>query len=357
LDTTSLLAKQFIGSLSSAPTSAETSGDAPCPLALLIASAEALKAQTTKISLLAINSPFTPSAVITVLSALNESVLPCLVTAALLIDSERHTAAFHSETEVLVKTALRELDGLIGDIKAIALENGRNLNEELKDRVTTSAGRVWGVCDQLILLAKDGVVGFIIRKAKQYFELVKDGIQELREWDPAEERDWDGDSEAGSADEAADGAAGQGPGGPTDVDGDAGEDDNEAARLVALKDEKTRTLRVFATAHQIHRSIIPLRLERMGQLSPACAAPLDSLINCLHDIPDLVDEAVGSLYEGDIDTAAQHTRQVADRAKTAITIARDLPTIRDGKEEEGADNDKFEKWAAVWFKVVGEVNK
>jgi hypothetical protein len=244
---------------------------------------------------------------------------------------------------------------LIGDIKVIALENGRNLNEELKDQVTTSAGRVWGVCDQTILLANDGVVGFIIRKAKQYFELVKDGIQELREWDPAEESDWGGDSEAGSADETADGATRQDRGGSTDVDGDTGEDDGENDRLVALKDEKTRTLRVLATAYQIHRSIIPLRLEKMDRLSPACAAPLHSLIGCLHDIPDLVDEAVGLLYEGNIDAAAEHTRQVADRAKTAVTIARGLPKIRDGKEQEGAENDKFEKWADVWFKVVGEV--
>jgi hypothetical protein len=86
LQTSIALCQRFAASLApNAPFEVPQTGPtAPSPLVLLHAAVTTLRAQVTKLSLLAITAPFTPSAVATCLAPLNDSILTSLVTAALL---------------------------------------------------------------------------------------------------------------------------------------------------------------------------------------------------------------------------------------------------------------------------------
>ncbi|KKK11880.1 hypothetical protein ARAM_004076, partial [Aspergillus rambellii] len=97
LNTALTLITQFQTTLSAqpAPASQPPQHNEPLdPLALLAAAATALKSHVTKLSLLTITAPFTHSAVATILATLNETVLPSLVAAALLLTPETHTRAY-----------------------------------------------------------------------------------------------------------------------------------------------------------------------------------------------------------------------------------------------------------------------
>lgn len=356
LDTTLALSAQFTTALSlkssespSTKTTETEDTTTPSPLALLSASSDLLKSQVSKTSLLAINAPFTPSAIITTVSAINDSVLPSLVTAALLIDGdgERYTAVFAAETRARVKSALGELDVLIGEIRAVALRGGVDGGEDQKrkDVIVTATGRVWGTCDRLLTLAGDGVVGLVVERAGEYLELVRDAIRELREWDPAEDDDdddgfWGDDGgEAGKAD--------------TVDDEDEDEDEEDEEECKRLQDEKQHMLRILSPVAQAYPAIISHRLKHVGEPSTASTlgAELDSLLSCLRDIPDLTDEAAGSLYEANIPSAAEYTEKTLDRAIAAVTVTRDMTGVENG------DDDRFSKWATVWLNVVKDVRR
>ncbi|PGH13583.1 hypothetical protein AJ79_03576 [Helicocarpus griseus UAMH5409] len=372
----------------------------PAPLPLLSTSATALKAQTTKLSLLAINQPFTPSAVITVLTAVNETILPSLVTAALLTIPAEYTQAFHTEAELLVKDVLREFGSLIGIVKEIARSDGQNVvvTEQQKAEVMSATGRTFKGCEQLVTFAEEGVVGFVAGKARQYLELVRDGMRELEEWDPEEEGDegddmfWgdggdDGDDGGfGKLDKQEDEkGAGKGKGkGKAKATSDDEDEDGGDVSIATLSAEKSHLLRLLTPLSKIYPAIITHRLkpkkntpsssknEHPDPLTPH----LDRLIQHLRDLPNLLDEAAGALYDHDIENAHTYTTKLCNCAFLAAKVAIGAPQVGTGDEgenEEGkgdaeqekgkkaaapaADEDKFPKWAETWMKVVGEIAK
>lgn len=351
LDTTLALCEEFTSSLhdnTNTQTANGNTGDnqTPSPLSLLSASATLLKSQVSKASLLAINTPFTPSAIISTLSAINDSILPSLLTAALLVDAERYTSAFATETRALVGNALCELQSLVSEIKNIALgDRGREggVDEAVKSAVTTATGRVWGACEKIVGVAADGVVGLVIWRAREYLALVRDGIEELREWDPAED-EVGGEDEFGFEDE--------------DEGGDnEGENEVDEEQCTKLRAQKTHILRVLDPVAKAYTAMITHRLKSLSadsSLTVSAISPrLDELLGCLRDIPDLTDEAAGSLYESKIPDAVEYTDKVLDRAINAVTITRGLIDV----QEESAQSDKFSKWSTVWLNVVQDVRK
>ncbi|WEW59385.1 hypothetical protein PRK78_004856 [Emydomyces testavorans] len=384
LETTVALSEQFIISLSSPAATEPTPSNSIVPsevLPLLSASAQALKSQTTKLSLLAINTPFTPSAIISVLSDINESVLPSLVTAALLLTPRNYTQTFYAEAKTLVKDALRELTALTHEVGATAEKYDRNtgfkLSEEDKHGVTTATGRVWKVCDQIGGLVSDGVVGLVIRKAREYLELVQDGIRELKEWDPEEELDDDDDDdglwgdEFGNEedDEVNGGGTGKGKAilGHGENEEEEEEEEEQENQRAKLDDEKKYLLRLLTLVSQLYTAIISHRLKNLDQktslLPKSSLKLLDSLVSCLHDLPNLVDEAAGSLYEHNIEYADAYSLKLRDRASEAVQMLRQPWTNGDVSAALGENavtkeaEDKFSKWASVWVKVVDDLTK
>ncbi|PGH11448.1 hypothetical protein AJ80_07128 [Polytolypa hystricis UAMH7299] len=383
LDATLVLIEQFTNALSSPaqkeqpPRNSGTETN-PSPLPLLLAAAQTLKSQTTKLSLLSLNAPFTPSALLTILSAINESILPSLVTGALLCDPEKYTFAFHKEAKVLVKEALTELTTLINDVRGIASEEGKGVDEGVKGVVMTSTGRVWKACDELVTIATDGVVGLVLRKAEEYMKLVADGIRELEEWDPEEDGDDDPFGEDFDDDGVQDHKARDNKNAESDDndDDEKGEEDEET--LAKLQDEKKYLLRLLNPINRIYKSISsPAGLKKLNTTTAddnnsnnnrdlflsTYASHFDALISKFGEIPDLVDEAAGSLYEHDIDNAVTQTDLLGKLAMGTVQSIRELwvssmsEQQQQQQHQEGEGEDKFLKWADTWLKVVGEMVK
>ncbi|KAL2796495.1 hypothetical protein BJX66DRAFT_137269 [Aspergillus keveii] len=355
LTTNLTLVEQFQSTLSSrtsarqpTPTTTDEQTKDLDPLALLSASATALKSHVTKLSLLTLTSPFTASAVATTLSTLNQSVLPSLVTAALLVTPESHTAAFQSEIRILTSTALKELFLLVKEVQVVAEEKAskKGLDQSEKDTVTLAAGRVWEACDTLIDVATKGVVGFVVRRAEEYRALVRDAVEEIEAWDPDEEGDE-------FFDDLLDGDAGE------DKAGDDSEDDEaDEEGSAALHERKKDALRILKPIAQIYPAIITNRLKKAPvPLSPSATKVLETLMKNLRQIPEHIDEVAGALYEDDLD---KYTRQVGKTkvcASKAISLVTLPWTVEQSPGDQETEGDKFTTWSKTWLKVVGEVSK
>ncbi|KAJ9306797.1 hypothetical protein DTO217A2_3784 [Paecilomyces variotii] len=367
LATTLALTDEFQSTLSTTPALSSSEKEpntnpteGPAPLPLLSASATALKAQVTKLSLLAINAPFTPSAVNSVLSAINESVLPSLLTAALLITDAAYTKSFRAEVHALVKTLLKELSGLIGDVKNVAdkkdrEKKGGKKEEELpaaeKDSVVVATGRVWDACDVVVEIAGKGVVGFVIRRVEEWRDLVKDAIGELEEWDPNDEED----------DEDWDNLI-NGSGDDDDKSEDGDEEEEEDA--AALNEHKKMALRALKPIAAIYPAIVSNRLKKGGLETSAdvllpCShlRALETLMADLQSIPEHIDEAAGSLYEADIEKSTSYLHKAKGRA-VKVVQSLVLPWTMaetEGTEAKTPEEDKFSVWSKTWLKVIEEV--
>ncbi|KAL4803928.1 hypothetical protein BDV18DRAFT_33412 [Aspergillus unguis] len=354
LKTTLSLIEQFQSTLSSTqPTSAPVNNEQDKtldPLPLLSTASTALKSHVTKLSLLAITSPFTHSAVVTILSALNESVLPSLVTAALLVTPETHTKAFQTEIRLLANAALKELSSLAREVQTVAEEKAdkKSLDQAEKDAVTVAAGRVWDACDVVIDVAAKGVIGFVVRRAEQYRDLVRDAVEEIEDWDPDEDENeffddlLGGDGKVGAGDDED----------SDDEDEDKDEDEDEDEESAALHARKKDTLRILKPVAQIYPAIISNRLKKVPTpLTPPSVSALESLMKNLQQIPDHIDEVAGALYEADVDKYTTQLRKTKGCASKAIELVV-LPW-----NEKDTAGDKFTTWSKTWTKVVEEVSK
>ncbi|KAN0086530.1 hypothetical protein V8E54_000218 [Elaphomyces granulatus] len=374
LETTLALSEQFQAALSPPDNNGSNTTSAnsdPNALSLLSASSKALKSQVTKLSLFAINSPFTPPVICAVLSAVNESVLPSLVTAALLITADKYTKGFHTEAQVLTKTTLRDLSSLVESVKAIAAKKSgsshilteHDLSATEKDAVTTAAGRVWDSCDVLTDLAGNGVVGFLMRRVEEWRDLVKDAICELEEWDPDEEDEsfddllGDDDGDESNASKNRNHTSG------TEGTLYSGRGDDDSAALLAFKKS---TLRVFKPIVQIFPAILSNRLKKNGPtpssssshlLPPSHIEKLESLTRYLQDIPSLVDEAAGSLYEANIASAVIYTKNAKECAAQAVQLTTFPWSVMKDDAAQTPTEDKFTTWSRTWLKVMDEVMK
>lgn len=366
LDTSLALLEQFYQTVSSAaPVEQSNQSDPkpPSPLPLLSSSATVLKSQVTKLSLLAINPPFTPSAVVKVISELNESVLPSLVTASLLITPETFTRAFHSEASVLVKTTLRELIVLLGNVKAVSIKEGKNVDEKQKDSITGSTGRIWDSCDALVDISQNGIIAVVVKKTEQFRDTVKDAIRELEEWDPEDDDDDDGGfgDLLGEDDDLDGNLSGK------DKQGDDEEDEDSERDIEGLQEQKKYALRILKPISQIYPTIISNRLKKTIILSEPPTPSIqirkinDLTLN-LQKIPDIIDEAVGALYDADIKSATKYVEDAKKCAVKALEISaftwdKDSENTDETSQRETTEDDKFTVWARTWIRVVDEVGK
>lgn len=166
-------------------------------LAVARDSATLVRAHSTKISLLIINEPFTPTAVAKVLRELVSGPLPALASAAQLCDPKRYTEAFSRELAWRCCRVLKESKELIRRIPTNgSVLSGPDKNASFgagseKGSVATT-GVLWSACDDVIALANLGVAGYIIRKVEQLRDTLKDILDELKEWS---EEESDGEDE------------------------------------------------------------------------------------------------------------------------------------------------------------------
>ncbi|KAI8721593.1 hypothetical protein NCS52_00301100 [Fusarium sp. LHS14.1] len=184
---------------SSSSTSDSSSKDIDA-LALARDSSSLIRAHGTKISLLVINEPFTPSAVATVIRELVKGPIPGLASAAQACETKLYTAVVRKELAYRAQNVLAELEKLLQRVP----KDGKVLSGGNRDGGKGSlalTGMLWSACDDVIGLATMGVGGFFVKKAEQWRDTLKDVMEEMKEWGDEEPDD---DEDEDEVDDLAD---------------------------------------------------------------------------------------------------------------------------------------------------------
>ncbi|KAI1453342.1 hypothetical protein F4805DRAFT_378123 [Annulohypoxylon moriforme] len=154
------------------------------PLALAHDSVTLIKAHTTKLSLLIINEPFTPSAIIKVLRELVAGPVPALASAVEVCDVHKCTTVTRQDLSWRCYRVLKELKSFVGIIPL----DGNVLPGEQKNGTRGEKGSmavtgiIWAACDDVILLKKLGIAGLLVKKVEEYRDTLKDILEELKEY-------------------------------------------------------------------------------------------------------------------------------------------------------------------------------
>lgn len=169
-------------------------------LKLAADSADLIRAHTTRLSLLIITEPFTPTAIGKVLRELVSGAVPSLATAAELCDGERFTYFFSQAMRIKCHSLMRELRAFVQKIPS----DGKVLTEEQKNAATDGSqkgslamtGVLWSICDDLKRFATGGVGPYLVKRIEETRLTLKDIVEELTEWqEESEEQDDDDDDD------------------------------------------------------------------------------------------------------------------------------------------------------------------
>lgn len=171
--------KEATGSSSSRPPEVDDA------LALARDAASLTKAHATKLSLLIINEPFTPSAVVAVLRDLVVSPVPGLAAAVEACSPHRYSRCLQRELAWLSMRVLSELREVIAKIptdgSVVSAQHRHGSGPAGKGSVTAT-GVLWSACDDLVSLSANGLSGFFVSKAADWTSTLQDIMEELREW-------------------------------------------------------------------------------------------------------------------------------------------------------------------------------
>ncbi|OTA56685.1 hypothetical protein K449DRAFT_159789 [Hypoxylon sp. EC38] len=186
-----------------APPSSSPTTDSIDSLSLAHDSATLIKAHTTKLSLLIINEPFTPSAISKVLRELVAGPIPALASAVQICDADKYTAVARQDLAWRCYRVLKELKSLIEIIplNGKVLPNAQKNGTKGDKGSMAATGVIWAACDDVILLKKLGFAGLLVKKVEEYRDTLKDILEELKEYseEADDDEDDDGSSDAGQA--------------------------------------------------------------------------------------------------------------------------------------------------------------
>ncbi|KAL6409254.1 hypothetical protein AUP68_05626 [Ilyonectria robusta] len=148
-------------------------------LALARDSTALIKAHSTKLSLLIINEPFTPSAISTVVRELVTGPIPGLASSIEVCDTNIYTSVLRRELAWRAQRVFVELGGLLQRVP----KDGKIVSGDKKDSFgpggkgsLASTGVLWSACDDVIGLANMGVGGFFVKKAQEWRDTLKDDM-------------------------------------------------------------------------------------------------------------------------------------------------------------------------------------
>lgn len=315
---------------------ATTISPLPNPLALLSDASSILKAQTTKLSLLILNKPFTPSAITYILTSLSTSCLPALMSALELCPPATHSAILHQHIRTLLSRGFRALSALLATIPQDHCSNNKP-----DDRETLAAtGLLWETCDSMATVATTGLLALAIEKLDTYHGLLKDAIMELEEWDPNEDTDTDTDSNPD-------------PDHPVAPSSKLTINPSQIPPLLTVTLRVLRHIRLLYPAlrkrriHPFPPLPLPSDLTATSLPSPSQLHSLDALLTSLGDFSSEADEVAGALYARD---EKEVLRRLAFLKEQAESCVQDVIQNWEGAE------DKFTTWAQKWIEITRVMN-
>jgi hypothetical protein len=356
----SSLAPQQISTSTSTSTPAPTSSSStttfaerPNPLDVIKATVTLLRSHTTTLSLLLINPPLTPSALITKIGDVSAGVLSNMVAAASDAPQAGEKDSVGKILRSEIQAQVRRLLGAWGEVLGLVLRiaerkkdvQGKDTSgptESEKQDVLATTGMVWEACDALLKLCQDGMVGFVVKKAEQYRSVLLDAVEELKEWG----------EDVADGDEDEDGVEGS----------DGGEDEFEeedemfsAANKLGKGDKELRevldtSVKRLKTVGILYQALIKRRLKTFpasnGEVNGSVSEPmatLDQLMAVLKQIPDTVDDLASAFYDLDEEGAKQTLDKCCREAKSAAELVKQSWTGQD---------DEFTAWSAKWMTAL-----
>ncbi len=313
-------------------------------------SASLIKAQTTKLSLLCITEPFTPSAVLSVLRELSTAALPVLMSAVQSCSIAIWGQTFTNELNFRTQRLLQELKALLEEISL--KEKGDSSKKvtgggSTKDRLQ-STGVIWEVCDELIELKNKGIAGVVATKAQEYQDMLEDAITELREWGDEVDKDEDDD------DEGSDGAKDDGNFFLKPQKGLSKKDTD-------LKSQLDKTLKRLEFVKMLYKPLIKRRLRTFPVPAPAptminggdtgsstprapeCIATLESLMHNLKIIQEQTDELASAFYD-------HNSEQASELLEQCVTLAKESALAAELNWK--GEKDELSPWLEKWKHVI-----
>ncbi|KAI4097936.1 MAG: hypothetical protein L6R37_006754 [Teloschistes peruensis] len=333
-----------------------SSTEAPNALSVLHDSTSLLRAQITKLSLLLLNQPFTPSAIASVISSINGEILPGLMAANELCQPQSYSHILHKE----VRTQLGDLvEGLIGLICHIPKDEKwiRSLHAQ-REEILQGTGHVWQTCDRLIKVAGMGIVGLAVEKAEAYHALVKDAVEELEEWDPDQEdiNPFGGSSDSGSNSDGKEPILAVVNGGMANK----GKPENEPLAMDSLQITdmhavKGSTLKTLKLIRMIYPAVLKRRISKFPPFTrtssisslplPAQIEILNQLMQDLRQFSEETDEIAAAIYGRD-------SADVERKIKVLKLLA--ARSIGGVKSDWANKEDEFSVWSMKWIERINE---
>ncbi|KAK1827318.1 hypothetical protein QBC39DRAFT_420466 [Podospora conica] len=316
-------------------------------LSLAHDSATLIRAHSTKISLLIINEPFTPTAIAKVIKDLIAGPLPALATSAQLCAPERYTKTIQTELAWRKGRVLKELRALLAQIP----KDGKVLSGEKKTASSSGKGSIattavlWSACDDVAGFAKRGFAGNLVHKAEEWRDTVRDVMEELKEW--GEEED---DDESDDDDDEVDGITN----GVNKADLNATQNTAQdlvdewmsSERHIPRDDpDKIRPrlevgLRRIRLTTLLYQATVKRRLKTLAKQPPnpetGIAARLDEVMALLKKVPDGLGNLAEAFYQLD---AAEIDRLLEQSFCDAVAVSELLAKGWEGQEDE------FTEWA------------
>lgn len=309
--------------------------------------ASLIKAHSTKVSLMIINKPFTPTAISTIIREMAAGPLPALAAAVEQCAPETYTTIMAKEMhwrvdKVLVETAslIKEIP-LTGEILSDDEKHGRGSGPEKGSLAST--GVLWKACDDLMALKTLGVAGLVIKKAEQYRDTLKDALEELQEWGEEEDEDED-DELADALDNAHMDDVDPAQQAVDDIFGSQRHIPKDDTHKIRERlDSSVKRLRMVTLMYQaiVKRRFkllppIPVAQPITGSAQNAkLVQTLDEILSVLKKIPDITDELANGFYELDV---KEIDKRMDDVFFTAYATAELL--LKDWNDQQ----DEFSEW-------------
>lgn len=291
--------------------SQSTSSSAPVDaIALARDSASLIRAHSTKLSLLIINEPFTPSAIISVVKDLTGGPIPGLAASLEECHPDRYTTVFRRELAWRCRSVLLELAQLLQKVpsngQALAGAN-EGFGSDGKGSIALT-GVLWSACDDVAKLANMGVGGFFTKKVEEWRDTLKDVMEELKEWGEEEPDDEDEDEDEDEVDDLADDLR------DTHFDDtqDMLDDLMNAHRTIPKSDpDRIRprlesSLKRLRLVTLLYQAIVKRRIKKLPAVPPSPDAPestaavpqrLDEVARVLRQLPDRFGDLACAFYE------------------------------------------------------------
>ncbi|KAK0249560.1 hypothetical protein LTS09_015252 [Friedmanniomyces endolithicus] len=283
----------------------------PNPLHVLRDAALLVKAHTTKLSLLAITAPFTPSAISKVLRQVAAESLPAMLSAVHICRQEHAVwgTMMATEAQSRVRRVYKEMETLLQEI--LALSQGQGHSSKTRNSLSSTA----------------------VVKRSSIATLVQDAIEELREWAAGEDQETEGHDAL--LDDNDEGVEGDRDSLMEEIFHAANSLPADRVELKELVEEAGRRLKRVVL---LYTAVVKRRLKTFEE-GDATVGRLDEAVEGLRRIPHLVDELAACFYDLDEEKARAALDKSVREALAVATVMR---------EDWSGGSDEFTAWSMKW---------